>query len=296
MMRAGDGACVAVRRPDGVVETRTLSNPGWSDATRSIPLVRGIAGLAESLSIGVLALRWSELRAQPEGESSRRPAPVWVLLLIAVTAVLVMVVVLPAAIAGLFPAGSAWFAAAETASRLAVIGAYLTVVSRRRDVRRVFQYHGAEHLIVAAHEAGRPLTPSSVRAGSIRHPRCGTSFLVVIAAVAAALHPFLPAEPVSSRIVARVVVVPLVVAISYELLTHLGRLAVANPGGIAERLLLWPQRFTTRVPDDSQIEVAAAALEGALVAALRLGDGRGAAVQELQDHSPSRRTILLDPI
>ncbi len=292
MMRAGDGACVAVRRPDGWIETRRLPNPGWADATRSVPLVRGIAGLAESLTIGVQALRWSEQRAEPD--DTRRPAPTWMLLLVAVTAVLVLVVVFPAAIAGLFPTGSVWFGLAETGARLGAIGGYLALVARRRDVRRVFQYHGAEHLVVAAHEAGRDLSPASVRSGSIRHPRCGTSFLLVVAGVAAVLHPFLPTEPVMSRMLARLIAAPVVVAISYELLTHLGRLAASTPGGVAERLLLWPQRFTTRQPDDSQIEVAAAALEGALDAALRPGIGRGAAVQELEDHSPSRTTILLD--
>ena len=296
MMRAGDAACVAVRRPDGRIETRTLPNPGWARATRSLPLVRGVAGLAESLTVGVRALRWSELRAEPDLAATRRPAPVWVLGLIAVTAVLGLVEVLPATVAGLFPPGSSWFALAETAARLAAITGYLALASRRHEVRRVFQYHGAEHLVVAAHERGRGLDLAAVRSGSIRHPRCGTSFLGVIAVVAAVLHPFLPAEPVSSRIVARVVVVPLVVAISYELLTHLGRIAAAHPGGIAEGLLLWPQRFTTREPDDDQIAVAVAALEAALDAALRPDESRGAAVQELEDHSPSRRTILLDPV
>ncbi len=294
MMRAGDGACVAVRRPDGRIETRRLPNPGWADATRSVPLARGIAGLAESLSIGVQALRWSERCAEPD--ASRRPAPAWMLLLVAVAAVLVLVVVVPATIAGLFPTGSVWFVLAETASRLAAIGGYLALVSRRHDVRRVFQYHGAEHLVVAAHEAGRDLSPASVRSGSIRHPRCGTSFLLVVAGVAAVLHPFLPTEPLVGRMLARVIMAPVVVAISYELLTHLGRIASAAPGGLAERLLLWPQRFTTREPDDAQIEVAAAALEGALETALRPGISRGAAVQELEDHSPSRATILLDSI
>lgn len=264
MMRAGAQACVAVRRPDGVIETSMLRNPGWASATESIPLVRGLAALGESLTIGVNALRWSELRSPPAMASDRRPAPVWVLMTIAIAAVLAMVVLIPALLAGFFPSGSHWFGLAETATRLLVAGGYVAAVARRDDVRRVFQYHGAEHLVVSAHETGQPMTPEGIRGGSIRHPRCGTSFLIVISVVAAAVHPLLPAEPLSTRLLARVVVVPVVIAIAYEVLTFLGKVAVANPGGRVERMLLWPQRFTTRQPDDTQLEVAIAALNGAL--------------------------------
>lgn len=264
MMRAGDGACVAIRRPDGFIETRLLPNPGWASASARVPFFRGLAALAESLKIGVNALRWSELRSAQAMSNGRRPAPVWVLMAIAVGAVVSMVVVIPAMVAGLFPSGSRWFGLAETVTRLAVAGGYLAAVARRDDVRRVFEYHGAEHLVVAAHEKGVELTPASARSGSIWHPRCGTSFLIVISVVAAAVHPLLPADPLSTRLLARVIVVPLVVAIAYEVLTFLGRVAVEKPGGRIERLLLWPQRFTTRRPDDDQIEVAIAALQGAL--------------------------------
>lgn len=264
MMRAGDGACVAVRRPDGLIETRAIPSPGWAAATSSVPLVRGLAALGESLKIGVGALRWSEARSAPAVASGRAPAPAWLLMTVAVGAALAMVVVIPALVAGVFPAGSHRFEIAETSVRLLVAGGYVAAVARRDDVRRVFQYHGAEHLVVSGHEAGRVLTPAGLRGGSIRHPRCGTSFLIVISLVAAAVHPLLPAEPLADRLVARVIVVPVVVALAFELLRWLARVAVTNPGGRVERVLLWPQRFTTREPDDAQVEVAVAALRGAL--------------------------------
>ena len=103
-----------------------------------------------------------------------------------------------------------------------------------------------------------------VRQGSIRHPRCGTSFILVIAAVAAAVHPLLPVDPWGDRLLSRLVVVPLVAMVAYEVLTGLGALAARRPGGLVERMLLWPQRFTTRWPDDDQLEVAVVALRGAL--------------------------------
>ena len=266
MMRAGDRACVAVRRPDGTIETRPVPIPGWASDTARIPLVRGLAALAEAMTVGVGALRWSEERALPPRTDGRKPAPVWVLLLIALSAVIAMVVVIPSALAGLVP--GQWFAAVETVSRVAVVGAYVTLAARRREVRRVFEYHGAEHLVVAAHEAGRELDPASVRRGSIRHPRCGTSFILVIAAVAAAIHPLLPVDPWGDRLLSRLVVVPLVAMVAYEVLTGLGALAARRPGGVVERALVWPQRFTTRWPDDDQLEVAAVALRGALDPAL----------------------------
>ena len=263
MMRAGTRACVAVRRPDGQIETRQLVTRGWATSTARVPLIRGIAALAESLAMGIEALRWSEQRAVDEADA-RRPAPAWVLLALAVTAVVAMVVVVPALVAGAAPAGTRWFTLWETTSRLAIASGYLAVVGRRSDVRRVFEFHGAEHLVVGAHEAGRSLDAPSVQRGSIRHPRCGTSFLLVVSAVATAVHPFLPVEPVSSRLVARLVVVPVVAALAFEILALLGRAAASRPGGCVERLLLWPQRFTTRQPDDGQVEVAIAALRGAL--------------------------------
>lgn len=263
-MRAGDRACVAVRRPDGMIESRSLAVPGWARGSERVPFVRGFAALCEALSVGVRALQWSEVTSSPPRDDGKRPAPTWLMLSIALAVVIGMIVVVPATLAGLVPESSGAFVLVETVSRLVIAGAYVGFAGRRTDVRRVFGYHGAEHLLVAAHEAGRPLTTEGARAGSIRHPRCGTSFILVIAAVAALVHPLLPVEPWGDRLLSRIVVVPLVAMIAYEVLTVLGTVAARRPGGRVERMLLWPQRFTTRWPDEGQIEVAAVALQGAL--------------------------------
>lgn len=263
MMRAGDAACVAVRAPDGTIRRSDIACPGWARRWRGVPGLRGLAALAESLHVGVRALAWSEQQTVVRTDG-RKPAPLWVLMTIAVGAVVGMVVVIPATLAGLVAEGTAGFVAAETAARLGVVALYVAAVARRPEVRRVFEYHGAEHLAVAAHEAGGSLDPAEVVRGSIRHPRCGTSFLLVIAGVAAVLHPFLPTEPWTSRLGSRLLVVPVVAALAYEAMRWLGRRAVRRPGGFAERILLSPQRFTTRTPDLAQIEVAVVALRGAL--------------------------------
>jgi len=263
LMRAGDRACVAVRRPDGAIETRDLAVPGWARRHEGRPFARGLAALGESLVVGIEALRWSEGVAGHR-PADKRPAPLWLLLGISMVAVLGLVVFLPAFLAGLVADGSAMFGVVEAVARVAVLAAYVGVVSRRQEVRRVFQYHGAEHLVVGGHEAGTVMRPDALRGGSLLHPRCGTSFLLVVAAVAALAHPMLPHDPVVLRFVARVLVVPLVAAVAYEVLTALGRVAAHRPGGRLDRALLWPQRFTTRRPDDHQVEVAIAALHGAL--------------------------------
>jgi uncharacterized protein YqhQ len=263
LMRAGERACVAVRRPDGGIETRHLPVPGWARRHEHRPFVRGLVGLAESVLIGVEALRWSEGVAghRPAGKA---PAPLWLLLAISLVAVVGLVVVLPATAAGLLAGGTVWFGVVEAVARLAVLAGYVGAVTRRREVRRVFQYHGAEHLVVRAHETGLPMEPGALRGGSIMHPRCGTSFLLVVAALAALAHPLLPVDPLLVRFAGRILLVPVVAAAAYEVLTALGRLAAVRPGGTVERALLWPQRFTTRRPDDEQVEVAIAALQGAL--------------------------------
>jgi uncharacterized protein YqhQ len=273
MMRAGDQACVAVRRPDGGIDTRMLDVPGWARRAESMPFVRGLAGLGESLVVGVEALRWSE-GAAGFRPADRRPAPMWLLLAISLVAVVFLIVVLPAGLAGLVAGGTAWFGVVEAAARLTVLGTYLGVIGRRADVRRVFEYHGAEHLVVAGHEAGKAMRPEALRGGAIHHPRCGTSFLLVVAAIAAVVHPFLPHGPLLLQLAGRILAVPLIVAVAYEVLTALGQVAVHRPGGRLDRLLLWPQRFTTRRPDDAQVEVAIAALQGALSPVSAVPTGR----------------------
>ncbi|HEX4903240.1 MAG TPA: DUF1385 domain-containing protein [Acidimicrobiales bacterium] len=263
LMRAGDQACVAVRRPDGGIETRRLTVPGWARRYEGQPFARGLAALGESLVVGIEALRWSEGVAGHR-PADKEPAPLWLLLAISLVAVLGLVVFLPATLAGIVAGGTMWFGVVEAVARVVVLGGYVGLASRRPEVRRVFEYHGAEHLVVGAHEAGGTMQPSALRGGSLLHPRCGTSFLLVVAAVAAIAHPLLPHDPVVLRFVARILVVPLVAAVAYEVLTALGRVAGHRPGGRLDRALLWPQRFTTRRPDDDQVEVAIAALEGAL--------------------------------
>jgi len=147
--------------------------------------------------------------------------------------------------------------------RLVLLLGYLWLIGRMPDIRRVFEYHGAEHKTIAAWEAGRPLVPDEVRGFSRAHPRCGTSFLLVVAVVAIVVFTALGSPPLWWRLTSRVVLVPVVAAIAYEAIRFGG---IHRHNRVVARLFapnLWLQALTTREPDDEQIQVAIAAMEAA---------------------------------
>jgi uncharacterized protein YqhQ len=164
----------------------------------------------------------------------------------------------------------------EGVIRLAMFLAYIVLIGRMPDIRRVFAYHGAEHKTINAYEAGSPLTVAGVRPHSLQHPRCGTGFLLVVAVLCIVVFAFLGRPPLPIRLLSRVVLIPLVAAIAYELL----RLGANQYHHRLVRAFLRPslalQRLTTREPDDEQIAVAIQAF-----AAVRAADEAPAAVPVL---------------
>ena len=160
--------------------------------------------------------------------------------------------------------------------RLAVLVAYIGVIGLLKDIRRVFQYHGAEHMAVHTHEAGLPLEVDNVRRFPTAHPRCGTAFLLTVVVVSIVVFAFLGRPDLEWRILSRILLLPVIAAISYEIIRFSG----AHQGNSLIRLLGSPglllQSLTTRVPDDSQIEVAIHAMKTAIAA----DEGRELAVQE----------------
>ncbi|MEK6536016.1 MAG: DUF1385 domain-containing protein, partial [Actinomycetota bacterium] len=171
-----------------------------------------------------------------------------------------------------FPNASA-FVAAEGVMRIAILIVYITVVSRIKQMRRVFEYHGAEHKTIHALESGLELTPANVKKFSSVHPRCGTSFLLIVMVLAIIVFSFVPIPRdwtnivyVSLFILSRIIGIPLVVGLSYEVIKYAGR----HKDSSFMKVVMYPgmilQKLTTREPDESQIEVAIAALDG--VAAL----------------------------
>ena len=291
MMRAPGCMSVAARRPDGTIAlvARPITSKLATSKLRKVPGVRGVATLVESLSLGYWALNWSAERQFEDEEDedavqeSNSGAGGRIALGITFLIGIGLFKVLPQVGASLtadwlsLDLGVAdWeFHALTGAFQLTIFTGYIVGISLMKDIRRTFEYHGAEHKTIFAYEAGLPLTVANVRMQSKLHQRCGTTFLIVVVAVSIVLGSIvvplvLPAgvEGIGAWLLTlaiRISLLPLIAAISYELQRFSARYCTTGP----LRVLLWPgflyQRITTREPDDRQIEIAIAAMQRAIV-------------------------------
>ncbi len=273
MIRGRDHAALAIRREDKSIVRREIDLTGWSKIrARRIPWIRGVIVLAETLLVGMKALSISAAEAAPPDEETGEPEEIGkggmaIMLFISLVFGLLIFFLVPLALSRVAEwAGANEFTAnvVEGVLRLAIFIAYIWLIGRMEDIRRVFGYHGAEHMAVAAHEAGEPLTVDSVRRFPEAHPRCGTSFLMTVVVVSILIFILLPRDPLWFLVGSRIVLIPVIGAISYELIRYAG----THPTQFWVRLLgapnLWLQELTTRPPDDSMIEVAIEAMNYAL--------------------------------
>jgi uncharacterized protein YqhQ len=270
MMRGVSTWAVAVRAPGGAIEVQSFPLVAWTRRHRALrwPVVRGVVALAESLSIGFKALGLSA-DAQLGEEEEPISGAMWAGTVVAALALAIgLFFVLPVAITSLFKdaLGSAFlFWLVEGILRTAIFLAYLAALSRLRDLRRVFEYHGAEHKVISAYEAGEPLVPERAERFPRLHPRCGTSFLLVVMIVAIFVFAPLGLPAWYWLVLSRILGVPLIAGLSFEVIRFAGR----NRATPWVRALMWPgmqlQRLTTREPDRAQLAVAIAAL-GAVLA------------------------------
>jgi uncharacterized protein YqhQ len=267
MIRGPRRMTVAVRAPDGTIIIRSdLQGGMYTGVLRRLPVVRGMVVLYETLALGIRALTWSAAIAagETERDSGRAQLAVAaVALALAVAVFFVGPVFATNWIGGL--AGSEYAAvAAEGLLRVVMLIGYVALIGRLPDVRRVFAYHGAEHRAIHAQEHGRPLTAASVREFPNEHPRCGTAFLLTVMVISLFVFIALGTPPLWLRVVERIVLIPLIASLAYEVLrlgqtySHRGIFALIYAPNI------WLQKLTTRDPDDAQIEVALAALREAL--------------------------------
>jgi len=266
MMRRGTAWGAAVRRPDGTIVTtsRRLPEPG---VLRRIPLVRGVFALYDTTLLGTRGTMWgAQARGASDGTSFH---PVGLV----ATAVLAFVLVL--GVFGLLPAvivkavgitNGLAFSVVEGLIRLGILVGYLFLLGRSAQVRRVFGYHGAEHMTIHAFEHRRPLDTASIRTFDRRHPRCGTAFLLVVVLVTVFAHALVghPTWPV--LIASRVLGLPLVAGVAYEAIRFAGRHQHQPLGRALMALGSWLQTITTAEPADEMIEVAVSALEATLAA------------------------------
>jgi uncharacterized protein YqhQ len=266
MMRGESTWAVAVRNPDGEIIVDVRDVPGWSDRYRKIPILRGVMGLGESLGLGYKALTWSANQQVPEDEQvSEKTMGVAVIFSMLVFAGLF--IVLPLFFGGrLDDVSFLPFHLSEGIVRLGLFVGYLVAISFIPDIRRVFQYHGAEHKTIAAYENDVELTPEAADQFTTAHVRCGTNFLLTVMVVAIFVYSFIPTPNLFAIIASRVILIPVIAGLSYEVI----RLAAKNMHRRWVRVMmkpgLWLQKLTTREPDLEQLEVAITSLRAVLSA------------------------------
>lgn len=266
MMRAPEAWAVAARRPDGVIEVKRNELPALStrNPLAKIPLLRGIFVLLESVTLGFSALSWSASKAGEEGEEIGRKEIV-LTMVIALIGALAIFVLGPAFAANwlkdLLGGNSFLFVVIDGILRMGLIIGYIWLIGRSAEIQRVFEYHGAEHKTIHAFENGDPLDVASIQKYSTRHPRCGTSFIVIVAMVAFVVFLTLAPLPFVWQIAARILLIPVIAGISYEVLKaaagHKWVAVLSRPG-------IWIQAITTKEPSQDQVEVAVASLLAAL--------------------------------
>jgi uncharacterized protein YqhQ len=267
MVRGRRAVAIALRRPEGSLALYTWPLPplfrGW---WRHLPIVRGLLALVETLVLGMRALTFS---AQVASGYEGRPTPVEAWITMGGALVVAVGVFLAAPLAGAkallglgFPPALTYLL--EGIARLGLFLAYLWLIGRWGEIRRVFGYHAAEHMAIHAYEGGRPLRPQEVARLPAAHPRCGTAFLLVVAALAMVAFPFLGDRPLWEGTLFRLGLLPLLASLSYEAL----RWGWGRAGHPVARWLVKPglalQALTTRPPSPDQIEVAIAAMRLAL--------------------------------
>src|SRR3954468_21805049 len=273
MMRGPRNWAVAVRKPDGEIAQAAKEIDPLMARSRflRLPIVRGVVALGESLSIGFRALSVSaNYAAQEELEGDEEPAEIgrWTLFFsfaIAIGFALMLFKVGPALLTEWLPISSGgWFVIVEGIIRVTVFVAYLTLLSFIPSLRRVFQYHAAEHKAINAYEAGEELEPQIAQRFSLIHPRCGTAFLLWVMVVSIFVYALLGRPPLQWLILSRIVLLPVIAGIAYELIRFAGKhsenrvlMTVLAPG-------LWLQRLTTREPTLDQLEVSIRALREVL--------------------------------
>ena len=281
-MRGRKSMAVAVRNPQGkiVLHTEPLTAKIYTSQWGKWPFVRGLTLLWDALGLGMRALFWSaEVAVQEEdGEKVEFTGPVaWTAIAGSMTFAVALFFLLPtlgSRFLATFVSDNPWVDATfEGILRLVIFLGYLWAIGRIPEIARVFGYHGAEHKAINAYEAGAPMTVASVQKYSVQHVRCGTSFLLYVVVISIFLFApltFAGIEPgwlaILLRFVSRLLLIPLVAGISYELL----RLSAAHTNHPVMRAIITPglalQKLTTREPDDTMIECAIVALEQVLAA------------------------------
>ncbi len=283
MMRAPHSYFVAVRKPSGEVVTEELPVERMSEkhAWLKWPLLRGLGTLGQAMSLGMRALKFSATAALDEGKGEKpTEIPGWMMALqvaFSIAFFIFMYKLVPLKLAGWLSdwlpvfKGQILFNSVDGVIRLIIFVGFLLILSQTKDIKRVFEYHGAEHKVVFNFESGTPVSVENAQKFVTWHPRCGTSFMFVIMLISTLVYIIIPTPPTFlAKLAERVILLPVITGLSYELI----RFAAKQRGSFLALLTapgLWTQRITTKPPSDEQAAVAVRALEGAMALEARQG-------------------------
>ncbi|HET9784083.1 MAG TPA: DUF1385 domain-containing protein [Terriglobales bacterium] len=279
MMRAPHSYAVAVRRSDGTISTTTrpLLRPSEKHKVWGWPLLRGLATLGQAMGLGVRALRFSSelMMADESGETAAtKPSEVgkWGMIASIAASVVFFIafykfvpLLLATETAKLWPSfsGQIAFNLVDGVVRIVLFLAFIGGLALLPDIRRVYEYHGAEHKVVFNYESGQPVDVEHARGFTTLHPRCGTSFMIVIMLIAMAVYIAIPATTFWMRFGVRIALLPVIAGISYEVI-RFGAKHNQSVFALLARPGLWLQRITTVEPSDGQLECSIHALETAM--------------------------------
>ena len=283
MMRAPHSYCVAVRKPNGEIITEEMPVSRMSEKRPifKLPIVRGLGTIGQAMSLGMHALKFSAnaLLGDEKPEAEKKAVPGWMMNAQVVFSLLFFIVLyklvplkLTDLVTSIVPAvkGQILFNLVDGLIRLAIFVLFLFLLARSKEIRRVFEYHGAEHKVVFNYESGKPVNVSNAQQFVTWHPRCGTSFMFVIMLLSMVVYMFIPVQSFAAKLAIRVALLPVIAGLSYELI----RFAAKRRGSFLAILTapgLWTQRITTKAPSDEQAEVAIRALDGAMALEARQG-------------------------
>lgn len=282
MMRGPHSIAVAVRKPDGEIEIDVKESKPVSKRNffLKLPIVRGCIAFFESMITSTKALMYSASFIDVEEEEPSKfdawlekvfgdklkDAILYLSVILSLFMSVGLFILLPTWLVSLvriFCSNQVVLTVAEGVTRIVIFLGYLILVSQMPDIKRVFEYHGAEHKTIACYESGEELTVGNAKTKCRLHPRCGTSFLLIVMVVSIIVFSFLKWDNILIRTLTRLALLPIVAGISYEIIKLAGRY-----DNFATRIVSWPglmlQKITTREPDDSQLEVAIASMKAVI--------------------------------
>lgn len=278
MMKGVDSIAIAVRKPDGEIALKKQELKSNRKTISKIPVLRGVFAFFDSMVLGVQSLMYSAEFFEEEDPKAKDKKPnafdrfleanfIWISVLLSMSFTVLLFILLPTVLVNVFErwtANTIVLNLIEGVVRIGIFVLYVTAISGMKDIKRVFEYHGAEHKTIFCYEHGDELTVENVKKYGRLHPRCGTSFLFIVMIVSILMFSMFEWSSLFYRIFVRLALLPVVAGISYEFIKWAGK-STSKFACIMSKPGMWLQKITTREPDDSQIEVAIIALKNVLV-------------------------------